>query len=87
MPHQAQEQVLVPVTTADGKVEFLPLAKQDTPTYLIIVKEDKAHLLTTMDPNGDRIAVGGVTLAEAVGEVLMNNPGLTYNDIDDHMEV
>jgi len=81
------QEILAPVRTAGGATEFLPLVREDTPTFLIIVKEDKAHLLTTMDPNGDRIAVGALTLAEAVGEVLMTNPKLTYDDIDDHMEV
>jgi hypothetical protein len=79
-------ETLVPVTI-EGKTQFLPLAEPETPTYLIFVNADKVNLLTTSDPNGDRVAVGGVTLAEAVGKVLMENPMLRYEDIADHMEV
>lgn len=80
------QEILIPVTV-NGATEFLPLAGDDTPTYLVVVHADKAHLLTTSDPNGDRIAVGAVTLAEAVGKVLMDNPRLSYADVLDHMEV
>lgn len=78
---------VVPVMTETGKVEFLPIHRDDTPTYLFIVKQDKRHLLTTSDPNGDRVAYGGVTLAEALGQLIINNPGLSYDDVEDHMEV
>ena len=43
--------------------------------------------MTTTDPNGDRIAVGGVSLDEAIGQVLRENALLRYEDILDHMEV
>lgn len=79
--------VVVPVVMPDGAVDFRPLAENDTPTYLIIVKPEKAEKLDTSDPNGDRISIGGVTLAEAVGKFLMANPSFSYDDIDDHMEV
>lgn len=79
--------VLVPVRMANGKVEFLPLSERDTPTYCIIVVSEKAAVLDTPDPNGDRVAIGGVTLEEAIGKFLMANPHLSYNDIMDHMEV
>lgn len=82
-----QSAVLVPVVMPGGAVDFRPLAENDTPTYLIIVKPEKAKDLETSDPNGDRIAIGAVTLAEAVGKFLMANPTFSYNDIDDHMEV
>lgn len=78
--------VMVPVRTATG-VEFLPLAEDETPTFLVVVKPEKAALLTTSDPNGDRIAVGAATVEGAVGWVLMHNPGLRYEDVLDHMEV
>lgn len=82
----AVSEILIPITI-DGATEFLPLAQNDTPTYLVIVHVEKAHLLTTSDPNGDRISVGAITLPEAVGKVLMENPQLRYDDILDHMEV
>lgn len=86
VPDEA-ESVLVPVRMPNGKVEFLPLAEKDTPTYLIVVVSEKAAALETPDPNGDRVAIGGVTLEEAIGKFLMANPHLSYNDIMDHMEV
>jgi hypothetical protein len=82
----ATSEVLIPVTV-NGATQFLPLAEDDTPSYLIVVHADKAHLLTTSDPNGDRITVGATTIAEAVGKVLMENPGLSYGDVLDHMDV
>lgn len=83
----ANTETLVPVRTKHGDVVYLPVADDETPTFLIVVNEDKAAFLETSDPNGDRIAVGAVTIAEAVGKVLMDNPRLSYNDILDHMEV
>ena len=81
-----QEKVVVPVTL-NGNTIFLPLVEKATPTWLIIVHPSKASLLKTEDPNGDRIALGGVTIAEAVGRVLMEHPELSYNDIIEHMEI
>lgn len=76
----------VPVKTAEGQVEWLPVADDETSTFQIIVKSEKADLLDTEDPNGDRIYVGALSLEEAVGKVLMENPNLSYNDILDHFE-
>lgn len=83
---RASQETLIPVTV-NGATEFLPLAEDDTPTYLVVFHANKAHLLTTSDPNGDRISVGAVTVAEAVGKVLMENPQLSYADVLDHMEI
>jgi hypothetical protein len=77
--------VEVPVTLRTGEIAYLPVAEDETETYLIVVKPDKAYLLTTSDPNEDRIAVGALTLAEALGKVLRDNPKLCYDDILDHM--
>jgi hypothetical protein len=82
-----KDAIVVPVILESGAVAFLPLACEQTPTFLVVVHPDKAHLLTTPDPNGDRIMVGAVTIADAIGQVLMDNPGLSYRDVLDHMEV
>lgn len=83
----AKEEVLVPVVMANGSVDFLPLAERYTPTFLIVVRKAKVGKFETSDPNQDRVSVGAVTVAEAVGKVLMANPSLCYADIVDHMEV
>jgi hypothetical protein len=75
---------VVRVKTSGG-VEFLPLDREKTPTWLIVFK--RAKNLTTSDRNGDRVAVGAVSLDEAIGQVLRENPLLRYEDILDHMEV
>lgn len=75
---------MVPVRT-EGGVSFLPLARDETPTWLIVFKSGRG--LTTSDPNGDRVMVGAVTLDEALGMVLKDNPTLRYDDVLDHMEV
>ncbi|GAB3644794.1 hypothetical protein [Ramlibacter alkalitolerans] len=65
--------------------DTLPL--EVVPTFLIVVRPEKAHLLATDDPNGDRVALGARSIFEAVGRVLVDNPHLCYDDILDHMEV
>lgn len=87
MTDALNEKIMIPVVMPGGSTEFMQLAVDETPTYLIVVHQDKARLLATSDPNEDRIHVGAVTLAEAVGKVLMANPRLSYDDILDHMEV
>lgn len=82
----AASPTLVPVFL-NGVTEFLPLNERETPTYLVMIEPGKEHLLTTSDPNGDRISVGAINLAEAIGQVLMDNPKLSYEDIADHMEI
>jgi hypothetical protein len=78
------EDEVVPVKV-NGAVEFMPLARDETPTWLIVFKGGEN--LTTSDPSGDRVAVGAVSLDEAIGQVLRENPLLRYADILDHMEV
>ena len=75
---------LVPVVLPSGETQWLPVAEEDTASYLIVFKTEG---LLTRDPRDDRICVGGLSLAEAIGRVLMANPSLTYNDVLDHMEV
>lgn len=75
---------MVPVQGEAG-VAFLPLARDETPTWLIVFKSGRG--LATDDPNGDRVTVGAVTLDEALGKVLRENPTLCYEDVLDHMEV
>ena len=84
MMEAGTDEEVVPVKV-EGGVQFMPLDRSETPTWLIVFKG--AENLTTTDPNGDRIAVGGVSLDEAIGQVLRENPLLRYEDILDHMEV
>jgi hypothetical protein len=79
-----EDEEVVPVKV-NGGVEFMPLDRTETPTWLIVFKD--AENLTTTDPNGDRVAVGAMSLDEAIGQVLRENPLLRYEDILDHMEV
>lgn len=80
----ATDTEVVPVMT-EGGVQFMPLARGETPTWLIVFKSGEN--LSTDDPNGDRVLVGAVSLDEAIGQVLRENPLLRYDDILDHMEV
>lgn len=82
-----QSAVLIPVTLPDGSVDFRPLVENETPTFCLIIKPEKAKDLVTSDPNGDRISIGAVTLDAAVGMFLRAHPSFCYDDIDDHMEV
>ena len=83
-----EEQIIAPVRVTDGSVAFLPIVASATPTWLIIVKPGRENLLGTSatEPDKDRVFVGGVSLAEALGRFLMANPKLSYADIADHME-
>jgi len=68
-----------------GTVQHLPLVRDETPSWLIVFKSSRN--LTTSDANGDRVAVGAVSLDEAIGQVLRSNVRLRYDDILDHMEI
>ena len=76
------EDVMVPVRVGDI-TEFRALSQRDTPTFQIFF----GCPIETSDPNGDRLAIGAVTIEEAVGCILMQHPVLSYDDIEDHMEV
>ena len=81
-----EEQRPVPVSV-EGRTEWLPVVRDATPTFQVIVEPGKEALLATPDPNGDRVYVGATSLAEAIGAVLMANPELRYADVLEHLEV
>lgn len=76
------DEIMVPVKV-DGGTKLMMLAGADTPTYLVVFKEP----IETDDPNGYRMALGAITIEEAVGCALVANPDRCYDDITDHMEV
>lgn len=81
-----QEELMVPVKMADGSVEFLPLACDELPTFLVVAKSKALLDKVADDGNGDRDYLAAVSVEEAVGKFLMANPRARYTDILDHME-
>ena len=82
--NQATE--MVPFMLADGTVEYMPLARDDLPTYLVVARDPALMDIAADDENRDRAYLGAVSVDEAIGMFLRANPRMTYADILDHME-
>ncbi|MCC5611964.1 hypothetical protein LC612_35840 [Nostoc sp. CHAB 5834] len=77
---------LAPVVV-NGFAQFLPIEEQILPSFLIVVKRENLHKLSTPWTDEDRCIISAVSVHEALGRVFEANPALSYDDILDHMEI